>query len=248
MSILYELSTKLIRRIYDSRISDPPILDMAARFPDGRRFVESWPVLRGEALRLSENITQIPRFHDLMSEQASLSAQDDRDWRMFVLKAYGVPVPRNLAQCPHLAALVESTPDVLSATLSFLAPHKHIPQHRGPFRGVLRFYLALSVPTTADGQPGTVLTIDGSDYRIADGECLLWDDTFAHEVSNQSEEQRIALLLDIRRRGMPPDMELLSRLLIAAARVIVQRHRLVRGQGQSGVSPVKPPLAQFHQR
>ena len=120
---------------------------------------------------------------------------------------------------------VEAAPDVLSATLSFLAPHKHIPQHRGPFRGVLRFYLALSVPTAADGRPGTVLMIDGIEHRIADGECLLWDDTYPHEVWNRSESLRIALLLDVRRRGMPLDMTLLSRLLIGVAGVAVRLRR-----------------------
>ncbi|MBZ0093673.1 MAG: aspartyl/asparaginyl beta-hydroxylase domain-containing protein [Sulfuricellaceae bacterium] len=226
MSTLYDLSTGLIRRIYDSRISDPPILDSSARFPEARRFVDAWPLLRDEALRLAENIVQIPRFHELMAEQADISAKDGRDWRMFVLKAYGASISRNMALCPELAARVEEVPDVLSATLSFLAPHKHIPQHRGPFRGVLRFYLGLSVPTGADGRPSTVLKIDGAEHRIADGECLLWDDTFPHEVWNRSEAMRIALLLDVRRRGMPPDMELLSRLLIGAAGTAVRLRRL----------------------
>lgn len=215
--MLYDLSTNLIRWVYDSRLTDPPILDTDERFPEARRFVDAWPVLRDEALQLAENIGQVPRFHELMPEQADISANDDRDWRMFVLKAYGVFIPRNMAQCPSLAGLVESSPDVLSAALSFLTPHKHIPQHRGPFRGVLRFYLGLSVPTAADGLPSTVLMIDGAAYRIADGECLLWDDTYPHELWNHSEALRIALLLDVRRRGMPLDMALLSSLLIGAA-------------------------------
>lgn len=217
MGILYDLSTSLIRWGYDRRISDPPVLDVASRFPAFRRFVESWPALREEGFVLVANIDQIPRFHDLMAEQTDISANDHRDWRMFVLKAYGVAIPRNMARCPKLAALVQAEPDVLSASLSFLAPGKHIPLHRGPFRGVLRFYLGLSVPTACDGRPSTVLAIDGVEHRIAEGNCLLWDDTFPHEVWNHSENQRIALLLDVRRHGMPADMELLSRVLIQIA-------------------------------
>lgn len=214
MSFLYDFSTGVIRRVYDSRISDPPVLDTPARFPDASRFVAAWPALRDEALRAMEDIAQVPRFHELMAEQAAISANDDRDWRMLVLKAYGVPFERNMARCPRLAALVDETPDVLTATLSFLAPHKHIPVHRGPFRGVLRFYMGLSVPKGADGRPAAVLTLNGEAHRIGDGECLLWDDTFPHEVKNDSDEYRIALLLDVRRRGMPLDMALLSRLII----------------------------------
>jgi aspartate beta-hydroxylase len=225
MSTLYDMSTDFLRRIYDSRISDPPVLDWVSRFPEASRYIEAWPVFRDEAQRLMENIAQVPRFHELMAQQAYISADDNRDWRMFVLKAYGTPIPRNMAQCPELAALVESIPDVLTATLSFLAPHKHIPLHRGPFRGVLRFYLGLSVPADSNGRPGTVLAIDGTEYRIADGECLLWDDTFPHEVWNHSESYRIALLLDVRRHGMPLDMELLSRLIIKAVGIAVRIHR-----------------------
>jgi aspartate beta-hydroxylase len=226
VSILYDLTTDLVRRLYDSRLSDPPVLDSATRFPEARRFAEAWPALRDEALRLADNIGQIPRFHELMAEQTDISANDDRDWRMFVLKAYGVPFPENMAQCPALARLVESAPDVLTATLSFLAPHKHIPQHRGPFRGILRFYLGLSVPVDSDGRPGTVLMIDGSEYRIADGEYLLWDDTYPHEVWNNSEALRIALLLDVRRHGMPLDMDLLSGLVIGTVGAAVRLRRL----------------------
>lgn len=226
VSVLYDFSTNLIRRIYDRRISDPPVLDAASRFPEAERFAEVWPILCDEAQRLAEDIGRIPRFHELMAEQASISANDGKDWRMFVLKAYGVPVPGNLAKCPELARLLVSTPDVLTATLSFLAPHKHIPPHRGPFRGVLRFYLGLSVPIDEDGRPAAVLTLDGVEHRIGDGQYLLWDDTFVHEVRNSSDQPRIALLLDVRRRGMPPDLALLSRLLVGIAGTVARYKQL----------------------
>lgn len=226
MSVAYELSSGLVRWIYDRRLSDPAILDTDTRFPGARHFIDAWPALHDEALRLARDIGKVPRFHELMAEQASISANDGRDWRVFVLKAYGVPATRNLVRCPQLAALLHTEPDVLSATLSFLAPHKHIPPHRGPFRGILRFYLGLSVPTDADGIPETVLTIDGVDHRIGNGESLLWDDTFPHEVRNNSDKPRIALLLDVRRRDMPVDMELLSRILIGIAGTVIRFQRV----------------------
>ena len=34
-------------------------------------------------------------------------------------------------------------------------------------------------------------------HRLDDGECLLWDDTYPHEVWNKTDEVRIALLLDV---------------------------------------------------
>ena len=96
-------------------------------------------------------LDKVPRFHEIMRSQADISANDGRDWRMFILKAYGVEIEQNVERCPTVAALLEQTPEVVSCVLSFLAPGKHIPKHRGPFRGILRFHLMLSMPSDADG-------------------------------------------------------------------------------------------------
>ena len=216
MSGFYDATVDGLRRIYDRRLSGPPVLDLNADFPSANRFVERWSALRDEALGLAQDINRIPRFHELMPAQAEISANDARDWRMHVVRAYGVTLRRNMARCPELASILARTPEVLSATLSFLAPHKHIPCHRGPFRGILRFQLGLSVPLDADGRPAAVLKLHDTEQRIGDGQCLLWDDTFPHEVWNHSDEPRIALLLDVRRPHMPWDLALLSRLIVAA--------------------------------
>ncbi|MGH9200060.1 MAG: aspartyl/asparaginyl beta-hydroxylase domain-containing protein [Vicinamibacterales bacterium] len=61
-----------------------------------------------------------------------------------------------------------------------------------------------------------------SHAQRSNGECLLWDDTYPHEVLNESDEVRIALLLDVWRRGMPFDMELLSRLLVRVVQIFMK--------------------------
>jgi aspartate beta-hydroxylase len=216
MGFLYDRSASLVRQIYDYRIAGPPVLDAAEHFPDAMRFAAAWERLRDEALAVAKQLQAVPRFHEIMPEQTEISANDGRDWRMYVLKAYGVADMRHMAACPTLAALVRTSADVLSASFSFMAPGKHVPPHRGPFRGVTRFYLGLSVPTLDDGRPAAFLTIDGKEYRVGDGEWLLWDDTFVHEVWNNGHAVRCVLLLDVRRNRMPLDMRLLSRTVIAA--------------------------------
>lgn len=220
MSLLYDLSANAVRRIYDARITTPPVLDAGTYFPEAARFAAAWPSIRDEALAIAaQRMQAIPRFHDIMPAQASISANDGKDWRLFILKIYGAEVDRNMAACPTLAQAIASSPDVLSASLSFLAPRKHIPRHRGPFRGVLRFQLGLSVPVDADGRPAAVLALNDEEHRIGSGQHLLWDDTYPHEVWNHSDELRVALLLDIRRRHMPMDMRVLSSALIASVGV-----------------------------
>ncbi|HUN50323.1 MAG TPA: aspartyl/asparaginyl beta-hydroxylase domain-containing protein [Candidatus Sulfotelmatobacter sp.] len=219
MSLFYDQTSNVVRAIYDRRISAPSVLDADAYFPAAEKFAEAWPAIRDEALTVAGRLGSVPRFHEIMHEQRAISANDNRDWRMLILKAYGISFPQNMATCPTLAAVVEAAPDVISASISFLAPGKHIPPHRGPFRGVLRFYLGLCMPKKRDGSLAAVLKIDDEEYRVDNGEYLLWDDTYPHEVWNDSDQVRIVLLLDVWRRDMPTDMELLSRFLVSLVRV-----------------------------
>ena len=219
MGFFYDQTAAVLRRIYDSRITGPSILDANTYFPFAAKFAAAWRDIHDEAQLVADRLHNVPRFHEIMREQWAISANDDRDWRLFVLRAYGAEFVENMAACPRLAGLVVGTPGVLSASFSFMAPWKHIPLHRGPFRGVVRFYLGLSVPRHADGRPAALLKIDGQEYRVGEGEWLLWDDTYPHEVVNESDSVRSVLLLDVWRRGMPIDMELFSRFLIATAGV-----------------------------
>jgi aspartate beta-hydroxylase len=217
MGLFYDQAAKVVRHVYDRRIAGPSILDAETYFPDADRLAGAWREIRAEADILAGRVQTVPRFHDIMPEQADVSANDGRDWRLFILKAYGIESREHMAACPRLAKLVSGIPDILSASISFMEPGKHIPPHRGPFRGVLRFYLGLSVPRCVDGSPAVVLKIDGQEYRVGNGEWLIWDDTYTHEVLNEGDSWRSVLLLDLWRHQMPYDMALLSRLLIAIA-------------------------------
>jgi aspartate beta-hydroxylase len=216
---LYDHAVGAVRAIYDRRLKTPPILDPVDYFPNAQRYAGRWTDIRREALAIANGLDTIPRFHDLMPQQTDISATDGRDWRMFIMRAYGVTVDDNLARCPTVAALLHETPEVISAVFSFLAPGKHIPRHRGPFRGILRFHLMLSTPRDEFGAPACELNIDSLPYRLGDGEMLLWDDTFPHEVWNRSNEMRIALLLDVWREHMPADVEILSQALLGVIKI-----------------------------
>jgi aspartate beta-hydroxylase len=229
MDSWYTVAGDGLRWLYDRRIHTPAVLDPALYFPGAADFADAWRDLRGEALAVARRLEDVPRFHEVMRQQTEISANDGRDWRTFVVKAYGTAVPQNITRCPVLARLLKNHPDVVSATFSYLAPGKHIPLHRGPFRGILRFHLGLSMPLGEDGRPGATLWIDGEPHGIADGETLLWDDTYPHEVLNATQKVRIALLLDVRRRGMPAEMALLSSVVVAAMGSVARFNPLAFG-------------------
>jgi aspartate beta-hydroxylase len=218
---VYDRASDFVRSAFDRRIATPAVLDAATYFPAHGDFCASWEKIRAEGLTVAEGYNRIPRFHEVMAEQAPISDNDGRDWRLFILKAYGIEIPGNMAKCPILAALVRGHRDVLLASITFLGPRKHIPRHRGPFRGVLRFSLGLSVPRSPDGSPAVRMMLDDQEHRMGDGEWLLWDDTYYHEVWNDSEDVRIAHFLDIWRPHMPPDMWIMSKAILAITQVAI---------------------------
>jgi aspartate beta-hydroxylase len=219
---LYDRAAGVVRAMYDRRIATPATLEAKHYFPNAKRFTDRWADIRDEALAVAGTLGKVPRFHDVMPAQADISANDGRDWRVFIMKAYGVTQEKNLRRVPTVAAILDEAPEVMSATLSFLAPGKHIPEHRGPFRAILRFHLMLSMPCDDSGIPVCVMNIDGVPYRLGDGESLLWDDTYRHEVWNRSDQVRIALLLDVWRRDMPADIALLSRAILLGTQAVIR--------------------------
>ena len=72
MSQLYDRTADAVRWLYDRRISAPPILDEALYFPQVGDFQRAWARIRDEALVVAKTLTQVPRFHELMGEQAAI--------------------------------------------------------------------------------------------------------------------------------------------------------------------------------
>ena len=68
---LYDNARDVVRSVYDARIDTPPVLDVEHYFPAARDFVACWQAVRDEALELRRNLASVPRFHDLMKEQAA---------------------------------------------------------------------------------------------------------------------------------------------------------------------------------
>ena len=68
---------------------------------------------------------------------------------------------------------------------SILSPHKRIPPHVGPYKGVLRYHLALKVPEPAD-QCG--ITVHGVTRHWEEGKSLVFDDVWEHSAWNETDD------------------------------------------------------------
>lgn len=237
MNRLYALSAALVRNLYDRQVDTPSILDKDRYFPEHRLFEEHFAEIRQECLTLMREVQAIPQFHELMREQEPLSTYGDKYWRMFVLRAYGVDNRGNQARCPRTAALLKGRSHILSATISFLEGNKHIPAHHGPFRGILRFHLGLVIPRGKNGVSTNRFMIDGKPYTLEEGGTLLWDDTFEHEVWNDADSIRAALLLDVERPYLSRGLAAVNWLILKAVKLVI------RIRGQRGWSAVRQPQA-----
>src|SRR5438093_6400694 len=103
-------------------------------------------------------------------------------------------------------------PGMKTAMISILSPRKHILDHRGPYKGVLRFHLGLIVPKDA---PSCRIRV-GEDIRHwEEGKSLIFDDTFNHEVWNDTDEIRVVLFVDVL-RPLPEPESTINRAIVKA--------------------------------
>ncbi len=161
-------------------------------FPWAKDLEVGAPKMREELGSVLQNLDRIPNFQDISTDQKHLS--DDDDWKTYFFYAFGFRADRNCDQCPETARLIESVPGMQTAFFSILAPGKHLPDHRGAFKGVIRYHLGLIVP-----EPKEVCRIRvGEDIRYwEEGKSLIFDDTYRHEVWNDTDGTRVVLFMDV---------------------------------------------------
>jgi aspartyl/asparaginyl beta-hydroxylase (cupin superfamily) len=184
----------------------PVVFDIDKTIPELREIEKSFPEIRSEFLAASEQVAVMPTFHELDPLQSYISATTPYDWRMFYLYAMGDVAEENAALCPRTIAVLKKIPNLFQASFSILDPGKSIPEHAGPYYGYLRYHLGIEVPI--DDPPS--IRIRDHVHTWKDGESLLFDDSWNHEVINNSAERRVVLIVDVL-RPMPRTQHLANR-------------------------------------
>jgi len=190
-----------------SLISTTPVIDNS-EFSWVPQLENSYDDVRKELDSILENPEDIPTFHQLSPDQKRISKGNN--WKTFAFYMYGERVDDNCALCPKTAAVLDSLPGMRSAMFSILAPHYHIPPHKGPTRAVIRAHLALKVPKEWEK---VWIRVDDQILNWKTGEVMLFDDTYEHEVHNDTDETRAVLFIDID-RPMDGIGSLFNRLIV----------------------------------
>jgi len=176
-----------------SMLPDAPLLDEDA-LPWTRELRSHWEAIRDEARAVLFHSDAIPPLNEISPDHARIAG--DSRWKSFFLFGYGQKLEANCRRAPVTAELAGRIPDLNSAFFSILAPGCHIPRHKGVTKGLLTWHLGLDVPAE----------VEKCRMRVADetvhwraGRSFLFDDTYPHEVWNDTNDVRVILLVQVRR-------------------------------------------------
>jgi aspartate beta-hydroxylase len=99
------------------------------------------------------------------------------------------------ARCPETAGVIASQPSLNTMILgshffSSLASGTHLAAHCGPSNLRLRIHLGLLIPA------GCRIRVGDEVREWREGECLIFDDSFEHEVWHDGSDRRVVLICD----------------------------------------------------
>jgi aspartyl/asparaginyl beta-hydroxylase (cupin superfamily) len=137
-----------------------------------------------------------------------------QDWSEYVLFGTGQQHCTNVTKTRSLIRRI--VPDAVSLAeqgggeviFSRLAPRTHIKAHCGPTNLRLTAHLGLIVPTQAspDDAARCQIRVGERWHSWAPGQIILFDDSYEHEVQNDTDEERVVLLLRLWHPGLPLDI------------------------------------------
>lgn len=164
------------------------------QFPWSYRLEANWQVIRQELDQVMHHADALPNFQDISPRQTRIA--NDNRWKTYFFCAFDYKAEKNCDRCPQTWELIKDIPGLKVAFFSILAPGKHIPEHRGKHKGLIRYHLGLKVP-----EPKADCRIRVHDQIVywEEGKSLIFDDTYYHQVWNDTDDYRAVLFLDIAR-------------------------------------------------
>ena len=176
-----------------SNIPTTPLVDRS-HFSWTESLAEDWQIIAEEARSIMRHRDAVPPLKDISPDHARIAK--DGNWRSFFLIGYGYDVAENCARAPKTTALVRLIPGLNSAFFSILEPGAIIPRHRGVTRGLVTCHLGLIIPIQHEK---CVMQVEDIDVHWEEGKWLIFDDSYSHEVQNDTDERRVILLIQVKR-------------------------------------------------
>ena len=182
-------------------------------FPFLKEFEDRWEEIQAEVREVLKFRDILPGFHDVSPDQYRISTADN--WKTHFLYGFGKKLETNCKLAPVTADIIARSGKIHTAFFSILAPGYHIPAHTGVTKGILRAHLGLIIP---EEREKCRIRVGDQFMNWENGKVFVIDDFYDHEVWNDSDEERVVLLLDFN-RPMRPGGRLVTWLLLNAIKL-----------------------------
>jgi aspartyl/asparaginyl beta-hydroxylase (cupin superfamily) len=162
---------------------------------------------------------------------------DAGEWNTYYLYSNGVRFDEHCQTCPVTSGVVSNLPGgVLAgqAYFSVMAPGTHVAPHHGPTNTRIRCHLGLKTPASSR------IRVDTQELRWTEGRCIVFDDSFEHEVFNPDGE-RAVLIMD----AWHPELTPAERWALTALAGVSRRNRRYRRAAISKSRASGKPVENF---
>jgi aspartyl/asparaginyl beta-hydroxylase (cupin superfamily) len=210
--------------------------DYSKTYPKLTIFEDHYEDIRAECLELLKSRERLTDMSSLGGAYTQAGIHTI-SWKSFMFKA-GDFVEENCRRCPKTAALLAEVPEVFMAFFSIVDPRQHISPHWGYYKGFVRYHLGVVIPDDNENglcwvrvngdkhdneQRDPSLVEKGEVYHWKNGEGIVFDDNYLHDAANESDEVRVIMWLDVRRK-MPFYLDIYNRVCLA----LVKRDKSIK--------------------
>ena len=148
---------------------------------------DNFEPIKKEASRVFEN--NLMNIHPENNELACYG-----NWNIFFFYKNGIKYLDNHLKCPFTSSIIDKITgtEIAGRTyFSMMPPGIHIKAHCGPHNFKLRTHLGIVTPKEA------TIRVASEERDWIEGKCIVFDDSFEHEVWNKSSVMRIVLIVDV---------------------------------------------------
>jgi len=168
-------------------------------FPKYKIFENNHTIILKETNNIIQNIKNIPLFSNVIPYNglkiSDFDKKTNRAWRAVPLKIEGVFTSYGKQYLPNTCKII-NIPEIRNCFISVLEGKRHIGIHKGYFKGYIRYLYCIIEPK----EGYSFIYINKEKYIFKEGQGILWDDTYPHEVYNMSDDVRICLFVDVVRK------------------------------------------------
>lgn len=118
-------------------------------------------------------------------------------WKTVAIRTWGIHLYENYKYFPKTLEVINSIPELVSASFNLLEPGGHIVPHCGDTNGIFRCHLGLKIPGSLP-ECGFRVGVEKKSWE--EGKLLIFTDAHNHEAFNYTNENRFIFNFDVIRK------------------------------------------------